>query len=115
MLQIIKNKIKVGGVIAGEDILVRTAQGTNLTNDKLVVKYAAWGYSDYNKPTAEDSEKLQKTKATRVSITDLPSELIFDFDSENQIPNWELANKLLQNYMIEKMELTNEDFIKIQE
>ena len=112
MFTIKTEKIKVGGAIAGEDIVVRTVQQTNNTSTKISIKYNAWSSSEYNKTEiVEEIESIVGVAAPRIPLTDVPSEITFDFDSQNQIPDWELGNQLLIDWLKTNLGLTDDDFI----
>ena len=107
MFEIKQNKLKVGGITNGENIVIKTIQFTDLKEESLIIKYAAWSKSDYEENKTEG--------ATRIPLSDVPGEILVPFNKETDKVTIEKGNQELINWMKENLELTENDFTIIED
>ena len=107
MFEIKQNKLKAGGITNGEDIVVKTIQFTDLKEENLIIKYAAWSKSDYEENGTE--------AAIRIPLTNVPDEIKVPFNKETDTVTIEKGNQELINWMKENLDLKENDFTIIED
>jgi len=107
MFGIIKEKIKVGNLLNGEQIIIKTTQFTNLDETKIIIRYSAWGESDY--------EEHGTYNATRIPLSDVASEIDTNFDKVTENVTYELGNSHLKEWIKSNLGLIDTDFFEISE
>ena len=105
--EIKQNRIKVGGITSGEDVFIKTIQYTDLKEENLIVKYAAWSKSDYDENGTE--------AATRIPLTNVPDEIKVPFNKETDKVTIEKGNQELMKWMKENLDLKETDFTIIED
>jgi len=108
---IVTNKLRVG-VITGEDIYIRISYKINSMDNNISINYNAYPSSLYDEII--DGKKV-KENAIKIPLTDIPAELNFPFNSQEQSPTWLLSNQLFVNWVKEKLGLKDDEITIITE
>ncbi len=107
MFGIKTGKIRVGRILNGEEIIVKTIQFADLKEQNLIINYHAYVASEYNDP--------KTVKPFQIGLSDVADKISVPFNKKTDTVTFERGNTELKNWMKTNLKLTDDDFTVIDE